>query len=205
MLEALGGFLGELLETTPPSLDGPAARGAVGAAEDRPALPRARPHRSLPAPALGADGGGGSRRRVVRDRPAAGRRRGARHLRRGAGPVVGRHGRVAAPERGGRSGAGRQQRDRQGRTGRADARDGRRGARGGRRDPHRRGGRPGPRARRPRRRRRARRRQRDQRARGRLERRSEAHLPRPRRSGRARSQLPRADPQLPLPGNRRRR
>ena len=59
------------------------------------------------------------------------------------------------------------------------------------------------RARRPRRRRRARRRPRDQRARGHLERRSEAHPARARRSGRARSQLPRAHAKLSLPGNQR--
>ena len=134
-------FLGELLETTPPSLDGPAG-GAVGPAEDRAALPRARAHGFVPAAPVGADGGGGSRRRMVRDRSPAGRDCGARDLRRRAGTVVRGDRRDAAPQRGHRSGARRQQRDRQGRTGRADGAMAEAATRGGRRDPHRRRGRP---------------------------------------------------------------
>ena len=124
-------FCGGLLEMTPPSLDAPAAARAVGSAEDRAPLPRARPDGRLPAAALDADGGRRSRRRVVRDRSAEGGDRRARDLRHGAGTVVGRHRRGAAAECGERSGAGRQQRHGQGRRRRADRGDGGRRAEAG--------------------------------------------------------------------------
>ena len=124
MLKSLGAFLAELLETTPPSLDGP----ALGELWDL--LKTGRRFRAL---------GRTDSFRLLRWMPmaaadlvaewftndlvqAAVAARGIFGV--GAGSLVRRHGRDAAPERGSRSRAGRQQRDRQGRTGRADARHG---------------------------------------------------------------------------------
>ena len=56
-----------------------------------PQVPGAAPARRVPAAPLGAHGRRRSRLRVLRDRAAAGRRRGARHLRRLRGPLVGGH------------------------------------------------------------------------------------------------------------------
>ena len=55
VLERLGAFLGEILETTPPSLDGPAA-GELWELLKRPPVSRARTHRLVPAPPMDADG-----------------------------------------------------------------------------------------------------------------------------------------------------
>ena len=160
-------------------LDAPGGRRDVGAAEDRPALPRARQAGRLPAAALGTDGGRRSRRRVVRDRSAAGGDRGARDLRHGAGPWSAGTGAVlllnaaADPAPGGSSvtvkgGPARWPRAhgrRRARTPGAEIRTGARVARIV--DARRQGGR-----------RRARRRRRDRGAGGRLERGSEPHVPR---------------------------
>ena len=82
-----------IYNATPPSIDDPTGRRSVRAAEDRTAISRARQSRRVPAAALDADGGGRSRRRMVRERAAArdGRRRRPRSVR------FSGHGRPAAP------------------------------------------------------------------------------------------------------------
>ena len=192
---------------TPPSIDAPAA----GELWDL--LKTGRRFRALgqkdgyPAAALGADGGRRSRRRVVRDRSAAGRRSrraGSSAPRRDRGPPG--TGAVLLLNAAIDPVARRQQRHGQGGPGRADARDGRGRARGGRGDPHRRRGRA---RQRPRRTRHGRRSLEDgteiPATRGGLECRSAPDVPDARRSGRARSRLPDEDPQLPRVPARSRR
>ncbi len=205
VLERLGGLLGELLETTPPSLDGPALGELwelLKTGRRFRALGRTNSFRLLRwMPMAAADlvaewFSNDLLQAAVAARGIFGVAQGPWSAGTGATLLLNA---AVDPAPGGSSvtvkgGPGALTRAM------ADA-----ATAGGRRDPHRRGGRPGDRARRPRRRRRARRWPGDQRARGH----SNAD---PKRTllglvdpGRARSQLPRAHAKLSLPGNHARK
>ena len=109
---ASAGSWSDLLEMTPPSIDAPSTGEVWELLKTGRKFRALGKKESLRAAALGPDGGRGSRRRVVRDRSAAGERRRAGDSRHGDGPVVRRHRRGAAARRRDRSGARRQQRDR---------------------------------------------------------------------------------------------
>ena len=86
----LGGLIGTLFMSAPPSVDNPGHARRVGVDANAACVSRAAEGRSVAAASLGPDGGGGSRQRIGGDGIAARDACRRRHLRRDARPVVGR-------------------------------------------------------------------------------------------------------------------